>query len=414
MDIWFALIVGVIIGNYLFSVGISLLNLAALGRTPPPAVSDIYDDEEYQRSQHYTRQSTICSVAETTCSVVILLIFIGVGGFSLLQKLSTSVSDSIYLHALLFIGLLLLASTLISLPFGWFRTFVLETRYGFNLTTVTTFIMDKIKAALVVTIIGIPLLIGVIWLFTSFGGLGWFYCWLAMIGFTVFMQYLVPTVIMPLFNTFTPLANEELTQLLQGYARRQNFRIQGIYAMDGSKRSTRLNAFFAGIGRAKKIVLFDTLLEKLTNKQILAVLAHEMGHYKKHHIWKLGAVAILQSGFMLYLFSLIVAIPGPFAALGMTPSIAGGMVIFTMLYSPISIVADLISNALSRRFEFEADKFSATTTDDRNALIEGLKILSRENLSNLTPHPAMVYSHYSHPPVDARICALNELPVDGK
>ena len=249
-----------------------------------------------------------------------------------------------------------------------------------------------------------------LWFFQVAGSLAWLYCWIAVTVFILILQFLAPVLIMPLFNKFTPLEDGELTERITDYARDQQFAIKGIYTMDGSKRSTRLNAFFTGFGRFRRIVFFDTLIKKLTTNEIVAVLAHEMGHFKRRHIFKMMAASILQMGIMFYILSLFLDNRQLFAAFGMEYiSIYGGLIFFGFLYSPVSTLLSIFFNLFSRKHEYEADAWAVTTTQRPQDLISGLKKLSVHNLSNLTPHPFDVFINYSHPPVLQRIRAIEQL-----
>ena len=333
--------------------------------------------------------------------------FILLGGFNLLDLWARSFGFSSIPTGLLFTGLLLLLSGLVHLPFSVYSTFVIENRFGLNRTTVKTFVFDILKTIVLVVLLGGPILALILWFFEQGGGLAWLYCWLLVVGFTIIMQFLAPVVIMPLFNRFTPLADGELKKAVTEYAHRQNFALQGIYTMDGSKRSNRLNAFFTGFGRFRRIVFFDTLMEKLTVDELVVILAHEMGHFKKKHILKMMVATILQTGLMFFILSLFIQNPGLFAAFGMEHiSIYAGLVFFGFLYAPISTLLSVVGNVFSRKYEYQADRYAVGTTGKGPDLITGLKKLCRANLSNLTPHPLQVFLQYSHPPVLRRIEAI--------
>ena len=313
----------------------------------------------------------------------------------------------LFRSGLVFTGLLALLSTALNLPFSIYSTFVIEQRFGFNTTTVTTFILDGLKAVLLTILLGGPLLAAILWFFETSGPHAWLFCWIASVAFLLAVQFLAPVVIMPLFNKFVPLAEGELKEAITRYALAQQFAIQGIYTMDGSKRSTRANAFFTGFGRFRRIVFFDTLMDKLAANEIVAVLAHEMGHYKLKHIPVMLALSILQMGLLFFILSLFLGNQGLFAAFGMEHlSVYASLVFFGFLYAPISTLLAIGFNAFSRRNEYQADRFAAETLDNGGggeALISGLKKLSVSNLSNLTPHPLHVVLNYSHPPILVRI-----------
>jgi STE24 endopeptidase len=310
-------------------------------------------------------------------------------------------------NGLVFMGLLMLGMQLISLPFSWYSTFVLEERYGFNRTSYKTFFLDMLKGWLLMILLGAPVLALVLFLFGKAGNLAWLWCWGSVTIIQILMMFVAPYIIMPLFNKFVPLDDGELRDTVEKYAREQNFAMRGIFTMDGSKRSSRSNAFFTGFGSSRRIVLFDTLIEKHPVRELLAIIAHEMGHYKKHHITKAILRSILVTGLTFFLMSLCIGNEKLFEAFGMEHmSIYAALVFFGFLYSPISMVLGIISNAISRRHEYEADAYAVSTTGEADAMIDGLKRLTVENLGNLTPHPFVVLLSYSHPPVLNRIAAI--------
>jgi STE24 endopeptidase len=287
---------------------------------------------------------------------------------------------------------------------------VIEAKYGFNKTTVTTFITDIIKVCLISVVLGGPLLCLVLWFFEKAGPLAWLYCWGALCVFQVFLLFVAPVIIMPLFNKFTSMADGELKDGISTYAQEQNFKINGVFTMDGSKRSSKSNAFFSGIGRFRRVVLFDTLIEKHSLQELLAIVAHEIGHYKKKHILKHLCISLATSALMFAILSVFMENPRLFAAFKMDHvSIYASLVFFGFLYAPLDMLLSIGGNALSRRNEYEADRFAADTSGMPEAMINALKKLSIDNLSNLTPHPLKVALSYSHPPVLARIQALRRL-----
>jgi STE24 endopeptidase len=297
--------------------------------------------------------------------------------------------------------------SVLNLPFGIFHTFVIEERFGFNKTTWKTYVLDRIKGIILALIIGLPLLTGVLAFFEYVGTNAWWYCWLVVILFGMVIRYVGPTWIMPLFNKFSPLEDGELKQALFSLAERIEFPLRNVFLMDGSRRSSKSNAFFTGFGRNKRIVLFDTLVEKTTVSELVAVLGHEMGHYKLKHIWTSTIIGILHSGVLFFLLSLFISLPPLFDAFFMdSVSVYGGMIFFGMLYSPVEILLGLLMQEYSRRNEFQADRFAVEKTKNPHALANALKKLSAQNLSNLTPHPFYVMLNYSHPPILKRIEAL--------
>ena len=408
MNPWLLFILTVLILHYLLDVIISVYNLKALSPDLPIEFSDVFEQKGYKQSQNYTRTTTGFSLIENSFSTIITVIFLLTGGFNLIDQFARSFQLSTILTGVIFTGGLMLLSFAVSLPFSIYSTFKIESQFGFNRTTPLTFITDIIKSILLTIVIGAPILASILWFFENSGPYAWLYCWLGVILFGVVLQFLAPVLIMPLFNTFTPLQEGSLNEKITHYAKQENFKIQGIYTMDGSKRSAKLNAFFTGFGTFRKIVFFDTLVEKLSEDEIVAVLAHEMGHYKKNHIWKMMGSTVLQTGLMFFLLSFFIENPGLFEAFGMEAlSIYASLVFFAFIYSPLNTLLSILFNYFSRVHEFEADRYAAQSTGKPEMLIQGLKKLSRENLSNLTPHPLMVFFSYSHPPVLERIRTLN-------
>ncbi len=405
---WLSLVLFIIVGTYCLEAVTSLLNLGALNQPLPPPFHDVIDQEDYDKSQAYTRASTRFSLFQQTVLLGLTIAFLLAGGFSFLDTFAKTLVNDTIGTGLVFIGSLLFLLGLINLPFSLYSTFVLEERFGFNKTTFTTFLLDRLKIVFLTLLLGTPLLSLILWFFESTGSMAWVYCWLGVSLFSIVLQFIAPALIMPLFNTFTPIADETLKRTITTYCEGESFQLQGIYTMDGSTRSTKLNAFFTGFGRFKKIVFYDTLLQKLSNEEILAVLAHEMGHYKHRHLHKLLVLGILQSALLFYLLSLVLGnVPLAQAFALKHPSTYTSLVIFSFLYTPISLVLSSAVHCLSRHYEFQADAYANRNKANTKAMIQALKKLSKENLSNLTPHPLYVLLHYSHPPVLERIRMLH-------
>ena len=408
MNPYLIFILTVLVVGYLLDLAVSFFEIRSLQPELPTEFRDVYDEEKYRKSQEYTRVTTGFSVIQETVTLVLTLVFILAGGFNAVDLLARSVGWGSISTGLLFTGALILLSFLLGLPFSLYSTFVIEERFGFNKTTAKTFALDLLKGIVLAAVIGGPLLAAVLWFFEITGSMAWIYCWLAVTLFTLVLQFLAPVLIMPLFNKFTPLEDGELKEGITEYAARQNFAIQGIYTMDGSKRSTRLNAFFTGFGPFRRIVFFDTLVEKLHSQEIIAVLAHEMGHFKQKHILKMMGISVLQTGLMFFILSLFLGNRQLFAAFGMEHvSVYAGLIFFGFLYAPVSMLLSIFFHTYSRKNEYEADAWAVNTTEDQGeGLINGLKKLSVHNLSNLTPHPLNVFINYSHPPVLQRIQAI--------
>jgi STE24 endopeptidase len=310
----------------------------------------------------------------------------------------------------IFIGILSLLNFLLSLPFSIYDTFVIEAKYGFNNTTVKIFITDILKSTTLSIIIGIPFLAGILYLLEETGSIAWLLGWIAVTIFSLFLQYIYPNWIMPIFNKFTPLEEGELKDLITNFASKVNFPLKKLFVMDGSKRSKKSNAFFTGFGKNKRIVLYDTLLKEHSNEQILAIIAHEVGHYKKRHILQGTILSIVHTGLLFFLLSLFLKTPDLYEAfyINSTP-IYAGLIFFFMLYSPVEIILSIFLQILSRKNEFEADEYAVRNTNLGESLITALKRLSVDNLSNLTPHKLYVFLNYSHPPVLERIKVIQKL-----
>ncbi len=410
MNFWLFFVLAVIVLHYLLDTVISLLNIRALSPELPGEFADVYDQEKYRQSQSYTRVTSRFALLENSISTLITVLFLLGGGFNLVDHLVRGFGFGPIITGILFTGAILFLAFLLGLPFSIYSTFKIEGRFGFNRTTPKVFAADILKTLLLAVLLGTPVLAAVLWFFDQAGSYAWIYCWVGVVLFGFVLQFLAPVLIMPLFNKFTPLDDGPLKEKIYAYARQEKFTISGIFTMDGSKRSTKLNAFFTGFGRFRKIVFFDTLLEKIDADEIVAVLAHEMGHFKKRHIWKMMGATVAQAGLMFYLLSLFLNNPGLFRAFGMDHvSIYASLFFFGFIYSPLSTLISIVFNKMSRTHEFEADRYAAETTGQAERLINCLKKLSLANLSNLTPHPALVVYSYSHPPILQRITALRRI-----
>ena len=393
----------------------NLLNLRALKLEPPIALEGIYKVEDYQKSQKYIRANTRFTLIGSSVSLSLLLAFWFSGGFDWLDKIIRSWHCIPLLSGLLYIGLLLFAYGLLTLPFDIYGTFVIEGRFGFNKTTPRTFFLDKVKEIGLAIVIGAPLLAGVLALFQYAGSYAWLYCWVTITAFALILQYVAPTCILPIFNKFKPMEAGELKEAIITYANSVNFPIQNVFVMDGSKRSSRSNAFFTGFGRNKRIAIFDTLVAQQTTPEIVAVLAHEIGHYKRKHILQGTVINILHTGVLLFLLSIFLHSIGLYQAFYMgQESIYTGLLFFGLLYTPIELVLSVIMHIFSRKNEYEADRFAAETIENPHNLIDSLKKLSSSNLSNLTPHPFYVFLNYSHPPLLQRLRAIQNIMPKSK
>lgn len=386
------------------------LNIGRLTTHLPDKFSDVYDPKRYERSQHYLRATTRLGTITSALDLGILLAFWFIGGFGVLDNFVRETGWSSIGCGLLFIGILAGCKFIISLPFSIYSTFVIEENFGFNKTTPKLFVLDLIKSMILSMVLGIPLLSAIFWFFESSGPWAWIICWGVTTTFILAVQYIVPTWIMPLFNKFTPLEDGELKNKLFAYAKSIDFPLTQIFVMDGSKRSSKSNAFFTGFGKNKRIVLFDTLINAHTPDELLTVLAHEMGHFKKKHIQRRLIFGILQMGVIFYLLSLFITQKSLFTAFYVdTPSIYAGLIFFSILFSPVDLVISIIMQFFSRKDEYSADRFAVLTTKKAGDLITALKKLSADNLANLTPHPFYVFLNYSHPPLAQRIAAMEKI-----
>lgn len=393
----FYIIIGIIVLNFLFETFLDFLNARRFSASLPDEVDDIYEDEEYQKSQAYKKEKFKFGLVESTFSLILILAFIFLDGFYFVDNFAHSLVTEPILVSLIFFGIIFLGSDIITIPFSYYFTFVIEEKYGFNTSSRATFFQDKLKSWLMAIIVG-GIILTLILLFFQFSGDDfWWYTWALIAVFSVFMNMFYSKLIVPIFNKQTPLESGDLRNQIEKYARKVDFQLDNIFVIDGSKRSSKANAYFSGFGKEKRITLFDTLVNDLDNQEIVAVLAHEVGHYKKNHIIINLALSIITIGFTLWLLSLFINEPLLSQALGVeTPSFHIGLVAFSFLYTPISVITGLFTNFLSRKFEYQADNF-AKDTFSASPLISALKKLSKKSLSNLTPHPLYVFVHYSHP-----------------
>ncbi|MFH1037805.1 MAG: M48 family metallopeptidase [PVC group bacterium] len=406
---YLVIILLILIGKYLFDVVIETLNLRHIDPELPPEFNGYYNDEKYRASQCYLRESTRLSIIAGSVLTPLIVAFILLGGFNLVDTAARAGAFGEIPRGLIFGGCLFLLSSLANIPFSARRTFVIEEKYGFNRTSVKTFILDILKGWGLAAVIGGGVFAAIIWIFTAAGPAAWIFCWGAVTVFQLLILFVAPVTIMPLFNRFTPLEEGELKRRIEEYARRQSLRMKGVFTMDASRRSAKTNAFFTGFGRFRRIVLFDTLIQRHTVDELLAILAHETGHYRKQHILKNIAVSVLSTGLMFFILSRFINNRGLFDAFRMSrTSVYAGLFFFAFLYAPIDVIISIIGNLLSRRFEYEADGYAARTTGNPGAMVAALKKLSVDNLSNLTPHPLKVFFSYRHPPVLERIRALKK------
>ena len=412
MNIFLIIILAIILIDYIFDAVVGILNVRHASPHLPQEFVGWYDAQKYKRSQEYLKIRTRFSIIKDTFFTALIIAFILGGGFNYIDKFARSLGLGPITTGLIFAAITMLVWEILSIPFSVYSTFVIEEKFGFNRTTPKTFVLDFIKSFILLAIIGGIAFAAVVWFFSAAGQFAWLYCWIALTLFQLFLIFIAPVVIMPLFNKFSPLSEGELKEAIHDYAHKENFKMKGIYTMDGSRRSSKANAFFTGFGRFRRIVLFDTLIKNHTVGELVSVLAHEVGHYKKKHIFKMLFMSIATSGLMFYLISFFINNPMLFAAFKMESlSVYASLFFFGFLYTPISMILSVISNIFSRKHEYQADRFAVKTYPDPEAFITALKKLTSDNLSNLTPHPVKVFLDYSHPPILERIKAIREIKV---
>ena len=402
----FNVLITIIVLNFLKDSILDYLNSTYFNKKIPKIVSDIYDKEKYLKSQEYKKIQYKFNRISSIYSFLILLLFFYFDGFLIVDNYSRSLFESELVISLSFFGIIYFGNDILSIPFSLYYTFIIEERFGFNKTSFKTFITDKLKSWLLTILFGGGILCFIILQFESVGQNFWIVAWVFMSILTVLIQGLYAQVIVPLFNKQTKLEDGELKSEIEKYSTNVGFNLSNIFVIDGSKRSTKANAYFSGFGKQKRVTLYDTLINKLNKEQIVAVIAHEIGHYKKNHIIFNLLFSIIQTGIMLYILSLLIYMPIFSEALNIeNHSFHIALVTFSILYTPISEISSLIFNLFSRKFEYEADEYADKSFDGKY-LIQALKVLTKDSLSNLTPHPKYVWWHYSHPTLLERINQL--------
>lgn len=403
---YFYIILGILTGGFILERWLAWLNMKNIKATVPEELKDVYEPERYEKSQEYKRVNSKFSIITSSFSLMLILAMFLLGGFAILNDYSFSITGIYILTALFFFGILSFGSDILSMPFDVYDTFVIEEKFGFNKTTPKTYILDKIKGWILGAIIGGGIFAIIIWFYQLTGANFWIWAWLLVAVFTLFMTMFYSNLIVPLFNKQTPLKDGELRTAIEDFSKKTGFKLNNIYVIDGSKRSTKANAYFTGLGAKKRIVLYDTLINDLSIQEIVGVLAHEIGHYKKKHSLTGTVLSILQIGITLFLFSLFLNNPALSESMGVSePNFHISMLAFGILYTPISMIIGYLFNIFSRRNEFQADRFAAEHHDAK-FLISALKKLTSKNLSNLTPHPVYVKFYYSHPPLLERVRAM--------
>lgn len=399
----FYIILSIIVINFIIDKVLDALNAKHYDDAIPEELNDVYDETEYKKSQAYKKTNYKFGIFSSAFSIVLTLGFLLLDGFEFVDTIARNYTENPIVVALIFFGIIIIGSDLVSTPFSVYKTFVIEERFGFNKTTIKIFILDKIKGLLMTTILGGGILALIIWFYQQTQEQFWLYAWGIVIVLTIFINLFYARLIVPLFNKQTPLEDGTLREQISEYAQSVGFSLKNIFVIDGSKRSTKANAYFSGFGSEKRITLYDTLVNDLEEEEIVAVLAHEVGHYKRNHIIFNLVTSILLTGVMLFVLSIFISNPLLSNALGVEiPSFHVGLIAFGMLYSPISEIIGLAMNYISRKFEYQADDY-AKTTFKAEPLISSLKKLSKNSLSNLTPHPSYVWMHYSHPTLLERI-----------
>ena len=405
-QILFNILIAIIILNFFKDSILDYLNSKYFDNKIPEIISDIYDKEKYLKSQEYKKTQYKFNRISSTYSLLILLLFFYFDGFLILDNYCRSLFDSELIISLSFFGIIYFGNDLLSIPFSIYHIFIIEEKFGFNKTTKKTYIIDKLKSWLLTILFGGGILSFIIFQFQSVGQNFWIVAWIFISVLTLLINGLYAQIIVPLFNKQTKLEDGELKSEIEKYSKKVGFNLSNIFVIDGSKRSTKANAYFSGFGKQKRVTLYDTLINKLTKNQIVAVIAHEIGHYKKNHIIFNLLFSIIQSGLMLYILSLLIYMPIFSEALNIEKhSFHIALITFSILYTPISETSSLIFNLFSRKFEYEADEYADKSFDGKY-LIEALKVLTKDSLSNLTPHPKYVWWHYSHPTLLERINQL--------
>ena len=404
----FNILITILLIKFVIDSVLNHLNAKHFNDTLPNDISDVYEINEYQKSQSYKKTNHNFSKITSLFSLITTLLFFFFDGFSIVDEIARGFSNNIIIITLIFFGIIIIGSDIISIPFSLYKTFVIEEKFGFNKSTKKLFFLDKIKGLLMTIILGGSILSIITWFYEFTGNYFWIYTWLLITTFSVFLNMFYSKLIVPLFNEQTILEEGDLKNEIVKYVNSVGFKANNIYVLNGSKRSTKANAYFSGFGNQKRITLYDTLINDLENNEIVAVLAHEVGHYKRKHILYNLTSSIILTGFALFVLSLFIKTPVLSLALGVShPSFHIGLIAFGILYSPLSQILGVFMNYMSRKFEYQADNY-AKNTFSASPLISSLKKLSKNSLSNLTPHYLYVFFHFSHPTLLDRIKNLNK------
>jgi STE24 endopeptidase len=410
MNIYTYIVLSFIVFVYLIETIADLLNVKNLTNNIPIEFENYFDKEKYEKSQKYLKANTNLSLVSSTVTLLIQIIFVVLGGFNYVNNIALSFGFGNIITGLIFANTLFLISEIIKIPSSLYSIFVIEEKFGFNRMSLKTFISDWIKSQIITLSIFSPIFALILWFFTNFSNLAWFYTFITIIVFQLSLTFIAPVVIMPLFNKYTPLEDGQLKTSIETYTKKENFKMKGLFKMNNSKRSNKSNAFFTGFGKYRRIVLFDTLIQKHTVEELTSILAHEMGHFKLGHIIKHMIFSFASTGLMLYILSIFINKIWLYEAFLLNSQpIYAGLIFFAFLYSPISLILSVIVTYFSRKHEFEADTYAITTYKHPEDMISALKKLSVDNLSNLYPHKFKVFLKYSHPPVLERIKAINNI-----
>ncbi len=399
----FYIILAILVIQFLVETLMDYLNAKKFEEAIPEELNDVFNAEEYKKSRAYKKTNYIFGLLTSGFSFALTILFLIFGGFEWVDSIARSFTDNTIFMALIFFGIIMIGSDILTTPFSYYQTFIIEEKFGFNKTSRKLFFVDKFKGWLMTIVLGGGILALIIWFFEWAGTHFWLYTWGIIAFFTLFINLFYSKLIVPLFNKQTPLEDGQLKEKIKSYAQSVGFELKNIFVIDGSKRSTKANAYFSGFGKEKRVTLYDTLINDLNDDEIVGVLAHEVGYYKRHHIVVNLIASILLTGLTLFILSIFINNPDVSLAIGVSQfSFHAALIGFGILYSPISEITGLIMNYFSRKFEYQADNY-AKNTFAATPLISALKKLSKNSLSNLTPHPAYVFIHYSHPPLIARI-----------
>ena len=416
-EVWFLIIIGLVIFNFLFSNILDYLNHKNWKDEIPIELENFYDKEKYEKAKLYAISKSKAGLLSSIASFLFVISLLVFNGYGFLDQLVYSDNfnlfepfdmNSSFAKSGVFFLILFILSSIISIPFSFYNTFVIEEKFGFNKTTKSTFFIDIIKSSILSILIGGFLLLAALYIYDNINDGFWLWLWIGLSSLMIVLNMFYADLIVPIFNKLTPLNDGELRQKIEKYSKKVGYLLKNIYVIDGSKRSTKANAFFSGLGPRKTIALYDTLIEKHTENELVAVLAHEVGHFKKKHIFSGLIMSVIQIGVMTFFFELCLKLPEISMALGgLDSSFHLGLIGFTIIFSPISMISSIWMNYISRKNEFEADAYAKETFNGEDLSL-ALKKLSVDSLSNIYPHPLYVFFHYSHPPLIERLRALNK------